>query len=561
MVTHPIRFIRSLGRSREIATVLIRHGFGDMVERTHLRRYLQWTKRLFFRGRGEPEAIQTRPERIRLALESLGPTFIKFGQVMSTRPDLIPADVIRELSRLREQVPPFPAAIARREIEGHLGARIEEVFSRFEDQPLAAASLSQVHRAELRDGTQVVVKVRRPSVVRDVERDLVLMFELAGLIERHIPEARVFDPVGLVQHFARTIRRELNFAREGRTIEEFARLFRHDATLFVPKVFPELCADGVLVMEFVEGYRVDDLVDLERHGIAPQNVAANGAHIFMRQTFEFGIFHGDPHPGNIRVMPDGSICLLDYGMIGVLDEEMRDKLVDLLLAVTQHNVPQTVELIQKVGRRIEVEPYESLDISLLRSDVRDFVETYYNVSLDKLNIGNLLTDFVGILSHHHIQCPGDVMLLIRALVTLEGVGRSLDPDFNLAAPLAPFVEQIVRDRYDPRRVAGRIFDESRQFLRLAHDVPLFIGRSLEKLSNDDIRFQFEHRGLDRFITEVDRSSNRVVIGLVMSSLIVASALVIRATTEALWWFTVPMFLLWSLLGVWLIYGVFRSGRL
>jgi ubiquinone biosynthesis protein len=381
------------------------------------------------------------------------------------------------------------------------------------------------------------------------------MTELALLIQNHIPEADVFDPVGLVNHFARTIRREMNFAREGRTVEEFARFFRNDATLFVPKVHWELTSEAVLTMDFVEGCRLDDRAALATRGIQSAFLAANGARIFMKMAFEIGVFHGDPHPGNIRVLPDGTICLLDFGMVGILDDDKRELLVDLFVAVQRHDVSRAVEMVLSLGQ-----PFRPIDTPLLRADVRDFIENYYGVPLEQLRVGRMLSDFAAVMLHHGIRCPADLMLLIRCLVTLEGVGRDLDPSFNLAAHLAPFVERIVTERYSPRHMVDQFVQESRNLARLARDVPHYVGRSLEKLSKDELKVQFEHTGLDRLMTELDRSSNRVVIGVVVSALILASALVLRSGAQPVW-FTVPLFVLSSLLGVWLIYGVFRSGRL
>lgn len=555
MEFRPFRLLRNLGRTREIVTVLLNYGFDDLVDRLPLRRYVQWGKKILLRQRGVPEQRYTTAQRIRMALESLGPTFIKFGQLLSTRPDLVPRDVVTELSRLQEQAKPFPAEAAREQLEDQFGRPVETLFAEFDPEPFAAASLAQVHRARGHDGTTLAVKVRRPGVVHEVERDLALMLEIAVLIDRQIPEAQIFDPVGLVSHFARTIRREVNFIREGRTTDEFGRLFRNDATLLVPAVDWGLTSESVLTMQFIDGYRVSEVDSLRARGISPKQIAANGARIFIKQVFEFGVFHGDPHPGNIRVLRDGTVCLLDYGMIGTIEDEQREQLVDLLLAVTRRDVDRAVEKILTLGHA-----FRPIDERLLRVDVRDFVESYHGVPLERLNVGSLLSDFVGILSNHAIRCPADLMLLIRALVTLEGIGRGLDPQFNMAEFLAPHIEQIVRDRYDPRRVAERFLGESREFLRLAHDVPLQVGKTLEKLSKDDLNISFRHRGLDRLITELDRSSNRLVIGLVVSSLILASALFIMAD-PGMRWLSILMFVVSSLLGVWLIYGIFRSGRL
>lgn len=555
MALSPIKFLRNLGRTREIVTILLNHGFGDVVERLSLMRYMRWWRRVILR-RTEPAPRLTVAQRIRQAVEELGPTFIKFGQVVSTRPDLVPAAIIAELEKLQEHVAPFSGVEAVRILEVELGAPVSKLFAKFDREPVAGGSLGQVHRAVHFDGRSLAVKIRRPNVVHDVERDLSLMAEMAILIERHLPEAEIFDPVGLVNQFARAIRREINFAREGRTMDEFRRLFRNDATLFIPAVDWERTTEAVLTMEFVEGLKINDRDGLVAAGLAPSEIAANGARIFMKMAFEFGFFHGDPHPGNMRVLTNGVVGLIDYGMVGRLEEDKREQLVDLLLAVSQGNVRGCVDQVLLFGK-----PFRPIDRPLLQSDVRDFIESYYGVSLEQIDVRNLLTDFVNILASHGIRYPADLMMLIRAIITLEGVASELDPDFNLAAHLAPVMTQFVRERYNPQRVAGRFMADARVLMGVLHDLPIHVGKTLEKLSHDDLRIHLEHEHLDRLIHELDRSSNRVVIGLVMSSLIVASALVIRSGGTAAWWIAVPTFVLSSLLGIWLIYGVFRSGRL
>ncbi|MBI1310150.1 AarF/ABC1/UbiB kinase family protein [bacterium] len=553
MEPRPIRFLRNLGRMRQIVSVLLNYGFGDLVDRLHLRGYVRLGQRLL-RRKGEPTPPLSRAQRVRLALEELGPTFVKFGQVLSTRPDLIPPDFIEELKHLRENVPPFSGDLAVQLITEAIGsgrAQIEDIST----EPIAAGSLAQVHTARHSDGTKLAIKILRPGIRSEIETDLDLMHEFATLLQRYVPEFRVIDPVGLVRHFERVIRREQNLIREARTVEEFSRLFREDATLKVPRVYTELCSDSVLVMEFIDGIRVDDREELAAYRISPRAIAANGARIFLKQAFEFGVFHGDPHPGNIRILPDGSICLLDYGMIGMLDEQTRDLLIDLLMSIAKRDVARAVALVQKVGQ-----PHDSLDVALLNADVRDFIESYYGIELGQLNLGSMLNDFVRILTTHGMSCPGDLMLLIRALVTLDGVGRSLDPDFNLAAILRPFVEAAVRRRYDPRRIASGIFDELRTLANVACQLPVSLERTLDKLSHNELRIQLEHRRLDQLINELDRSGNRIVIGLILSALIVASALLFRAGSGPAW-ISVSVFAISAFLGIWLIYGVFRSGRL
>lgn len=572
MESHPFRLIRNIGRTSEIVTVLLNHGFSDLVDRIGLRSVWYRSRQIFSRKPHEPARHVKMVERIRVALESLGPTYIKFGQVMSTRPDLVPQEMLKELKKLQERVPPFPSREAVERLETELGAPVSELFANFDETPLAAGSLGQVHRAIHFDGTPLAVKIRRPGAVRNVERDLALMYEIAVLIDRNIAEARIFDPVGLVNHFARSIRRELNFAREGRTMDEFRRLFRQDATLYVPTVYWDLTTEAVLTMEYIDGLRIDELpqqAELIRVPplpgsttdvpaairIDPAQVAANGARIFMKQAFEFGVFHGDPHPGNIRIKRDGTICLLDYGMIGMLDEKTREQLIDLLVAISRQNVDAAVKLVLLIG-----EAYTEIDRVLLQVDMRDFIANYYGIPLERMNVGRLLSDFVGILANHGIRCPGSLMLLIRSLVTLEGIGRELDPDFNLATHLQPFVERMVRQRFQPTKIAERMIEEARKMLELAHEMPLYVNRTMKKISENDLRIQLEHRNLDHFIMEMERSSNRLVVGMVVAALIVASALILAGKVSSPW-ISVPMYVSSSLLAIWLVFGIFRSGRL
>lgn len=553
--SNPLRLLRNIGRSREIVTVLVNYGFDDLVDQLGLRRYLRWGRRLLFWKRSEPEIRLTRAKRIRLALESLGVTFIKFGQVVSTRPDLVPRDVIRELSKLQERVPSFPSEIAIKIVERELEGSIDTLFAEFDHQPLAAGSLGQVHRARHHDGTELVVKIKRPDIDRVIEQDLSLMYELATMIERHFPDAEVFDPIGLVNQFSRTIRRELQFTREARSTDEFYRLFQDDATLYVPKIYWDMTQGDIITMEYIDGYRIDDEEQLKNLPISPHEVAANGARIFMKMTFEFGIFHADPHPGNFRVLPDGSLCLIDYGMIGILEEERRDLLVDLLLNIARKDTARLVEVVLNIGKA-----KRKVDHQLLRADLRDFIGNYYGIPLDQISVGKMLTDFINILAIHRIRCPVDIMLLIRALITLEGVATRIAPELNIAQEMEPYIYKLSSERYQPRAIASRIWTEACSLSKVMHDLPEQIGRTLGKLSDDELRIHLEHKGIDHLTTEMDRSGNRLAIGMVMSALILASAITISSDTRLVY-VSIPIFMMSSLLGIWLIYGVFRSGRL
>jgi ubiquinone biosynthesis protein len=308
-------------------------------------------------------------------------------------------------------------------------------------------------------------------------------------------------------------------------------------------------------MDYVEGLSPHDVAGMRATGIDPLRVAANGAHIYMKQAFELGVFHGDPHPGNMRILEDGSVCLLDYGMIGVLDDELREQLVDLLVAIVRKDVRTAVRILKELGKA-----YRDVDTALLRADLREFLDNYYGLELERVQIGSVLNDFVTLVSNHGIRCPPDLTLLVRAIVELEGVGRDLDPQFNLADHLKPFLEKVVRERFNPTRMVARVAQETKQFLKLAHDFPHRVSETLEKLSRDDLRIQLEHRNLDRMVRGIERSSNRIAVGMIVASMILASALLVNMGVANLW-ITVPLYVVSAMLGVWLVYGIFRSGRL
>ncbi|QDT36555.1 ABC1 kinase family protein [Stratiformator vulcanicus] len=549
MQPRPVRLIRNLNRTREIVSVFAAHGFGDLLRRTKL-------QRLFSRSSRSPRVKElSLAQRLRMALEKLGPAFVKLGQVISTRPDLVPPEVIEELSRLREDVKPFPSEQAVAEVEASLGGTVDELFLKFDREPMAAGSLAQVHRAVHRDGTPVAVKVRRPGVVETIERDLMLMVDLAALLEHRVPEARIFDPMGLVKHFSRTIRREIDFVREARSMDEFRRQFADNKEFAVPNVYFELSSEKVLTMQFVDGLHVSDHEQMAELDIDPHHIAEVGSKLFMEQIFKFGIFHADPHVGNVRVLKEGAFCLLDYGMIGYLDDELREDLVDLFAGIANRNVPKVSRLMVEIG-----EPLGEVNTKLLRTDVRDFLGAYYGVPLDQVSVANLLSDFLGILSAHGIRCPGNLMMLIRALVALEGAGRALSPDFNLANALGPFVKQVLQDRYRPDRLASEFFEEAFEIGGVARRLPGYLDIIADKMSRDKFEIEVRPAGLERLTNEIDRTGNRVTVSLAMASLIVASALLIHSGPGNAW-FAIPIFILSSVLGLWLVYGIIRSGSL
>lgn len=544
-----------LRRLREITTVLVRYGFQDVVAR--LRLPGSGTVGRVRRSRRD-ELPATRALRLRRALEALGPTFVKFGQALSTRADLLGPELIAELSLLQDSVPPLPPGLAEAAIEAQLGAPIARLFREFDPVPIAAASIAQVHQATLPGGERVAVKVRRPEIDATIERDLAILGQLARLAERYLPDADLFQPSNLVAEFARSIRRELDLAREGRTFERFARNFEGDETVRFPRVYWTHTTNAVLTLEFIDGIKALDIVG--REGYDPALVARRGAAIMLKQVLRHGLFHADPHPANLFILPGGVICMLDLGNVGHLDRRLRDAVAALVRAIVEEDAERLTHALLGIGR-----PLRPIDVGQLRRDVTELVDAYAGITFRDLQIGPLLQDALSIMRRYRIQATSDLMLLVRAFVTIEGVGRQLDPGFKLIDEARPVVLQILRDRLMPAGVAARLGEVGREAALALQDLPGDLLEIVSKAKDDRLQIQFVHRNLDQFVREMDRASNRLGFAIVIAALIVGSSLVVQGGGGALL-FGLPAlgligFVTAGLLGLWLAIGIMRSGRL
>jgi len=554
------RNLRTIRRYRTILGVLIKYGFGQFVEQLNINYYLEVGKRLVTR-RAEQDLQRLSPQqRLRMAMEELGPTFIKLGQLLSTRPDVLPRHYIDEFSKLQDEVPALPVEEIKRQILRQLGCPVEEVCLEFTDQPIAAASIAQVHRGRLQGGEEVVFKVRRPGITRMVETDIDIMMGLAHLIEQHVPAFAIYDPVGLVKEFRRTIRREMDFNREGHTIERFAANFTGDPTVYVPKVYWEHSGETVLTLEYVPGIKITEFQELRSRGFDLKELARRGAKAFLKQVLDHGVFHGDPHPGNIFVLPDHVICMLDYGMVGRLSPELKQQLIDLLEALLQRDVERIIAQLLYSG-----ELTDDADLKNLRRDLHEFIEDYYDILLQDLRVGRLLTDFIEILTQHRIRFPADFMLLAKALIAMEGLGRQLDPEFNMIDYMRPYIEQLVRERFSAGSVSREVLRVAHSYGSLARNLPRDIKEFINRLNRNQFKIDLEHRGLERLVTDLDRSSNRISFAVVIGALIVGSSLIMQTNKGPLMFgFPILGFLGYSIagfLGLWLAIGILRSGRL
>jgi len=500
---------RNLRRGTEIISVLSKYGLANWISRLNL----DFVKDQLRDADGNAIARHTRDERIRMALTELGPTFIKLGQLLSTRPDLVGRGLADELSKLQSHVPADPPARARAIIETELGQPIEQMFAEFSDEPLASASIGQVHAAELPDGQPVVVKVQHDAIENKVREDLDVLTGLAQLAEL-IPEFAPYRPAATVAEMARTLRRELDFGREERNLLQFAAQFGDNPAVRVPRPITELCTPRVLTMDRLDGIPVSESQRLLANGTDLAEIARRGAELYMEMIFTHGFYHADPHPGNIVVIDRDVLGLLDFGMVGRIEERLREDIEEMLLAIVNQDVPILTSLIKKVGM---VPP--GLDESALAVDVADFVSHYSAQALDRFDLAGALNDMTEIMYRHRICLPPQVGMLIKALVTLEGTGQLLNPKFSLMEVMQPYHRKMLLRRLSPARQLKKLRRVYFEVEQLAEMLPRRFGEILEQIQSGKFDVHLDHRGLGP-------SVNRLVLAMMASSLFLGSSLVL-----------------------------------
>lgn len=546
---------RGLKRYHDIAQALVKYGYIDVVEALRLRKPLRLGQRMF--GASESTEV-SKPQRLRQLCEELGPTFIKFGQLLSTRADLLPPEFLQELAMLQDQAPHEAFSVIQTIVENELEQPLNDLFTEVDAKPLAAASMAQVHTATLPSGERVIIKVQRPHIPITIAADLAVLRDLARLAERYIAEWRPFQPVGLVEEFARTITQELDFRQELHNLERCARNFTDDPTVLVPTSYPTLSTSRVLTMGYIAGVKITDRGALMRAGLDPHTVAVHGANALLKQIFVHGFFQGDPHPGNLVVLPDHVIAILDYGMFGAIDAETREQLAMLLLGVVQRDAQKTIRAL------VDLEVME-LDSNrrLLRRDVSQLIDTYLTVPLEQVNLSAMLEEMMKIVHRHSLQIPPEMFLLVRALTTAESLGRDLDPTFNIATYVQPFAEQLVLERYDPRYLLRRLGVTSEETGDLLLLLPSALSQILERLRRGEISMGIEVRQLDRLMREFDTASNRLTLAIILAASIIGSSLIIQTQMPPILFGYSALgllgFLISAVLGLGLVIAILRSG--
>ncbi len=552
--------VRDLGRLQEIAGVLIRYGFGDMVRRIGMSAALERTGRMLHWDDPEAMAYMAPPERVRCAMQDLGPTFVKLGQVMATRVDLLTPEWTTELGKLQNAVPALPFAQVRPQLVEDLGADPEAVFERLEETPLAAASLAQTHRAWLADGSAVVLKVRRPGIRDTVEADLRLMARLAEIVEERAPDLRRYHPAEVVQQFSASLRRELDFAAEGRNAERIAANFAGHDEVVVPRVYWEWTSERLNVQECLQGIAGTDLAAVDAAGLDRAQLAATGAGIVLKMVLEDGFFHADPHPGNIFYLPDGRIGVIDFGMVGRVSEQRRFQIVQLLHGLVERESAPVADVLMEWG-----EGGGEVDEARLQADVGAFVDQYRGVPLKDLHMGLMLTDVTTILRDNGLSLPPDLALMIKAFLTLEGMGRQLDPDFDMAGAARPFLQRVVLQRYSPRTLLKRGRRTALDAMELVGDLPRELRRLLRTARRGRLHMQVEVTSLKAFGEQVDRAANRLTMGVITAALVVGSSIVMnsaRGGVSSRWLLALGVlgFVGAGLIGLWILLSIWRSGR-
>lgn len=546
-------------RYREIIGILVKYGFEDIVAHTRFKS-LNWQR--FMPDRDGRHAMQfTRYERIRLACEELGATFIKFGQILSNRADLFPQDLLIQLEKLQDKVPSVPFNELKPKLEREFGKPLEEVFESIVEIPLASASIAQVHKVKLKTGEDAVLKIQKPSIRKNVTADIEIMRDLAKIVESNFPESAVFQPVELVNTFEKAIKREMNFVTEATSMKRFTKNFAADARVYVPKVYDNLTTQKVICQEFVDGKKLSDVAAIKAAGLLPEDAAKMGLDLYFIQVFDHGFFHADPHPGNIFIMPDGRLSFIDFGMMGMLAPEDQYILGDLMYYIyvqDSKKLADTIEAMAKGATTIQ-KRHE------FEQEIRDFLELAHTTTISEVEMSDIIEGLRKVMYEYKISISSNFHLLMRALIIIEGVGLTLYPEYNLMEEVQPYAKRIMAKRYSPKELFKRIYSSVQEVGELALDFPNDIREILFKLKEGKLRVEFEHKGLEPMTHKLDVVSNRIAFAIIVAAMILGSAIVIHAKIPPMY-HNVPIlgivtFALAAFFAFRLLYSISKHGKM
>ena len=545
---------RDLGRLHDIAAVLIRYGFGDVVRRMGLGAALERAGRALHWKEPEALAHLEPPARVRRALEDMGPTFIKLGQILSTRVDLFGPEWIAEFQQLQDHAVPVAWADLQAQVHADLGDDPAVVFKSFDTTPLAVGSIAQVHGAQLADGAEVVVKIRRPDIRRIIEADLRLLTRLAEIAESEAPELARYRPREVVRQFTLSLRRELDLAAECRNAERIAKNFAEHPEIVVPSVYWEWTSERLNVQQRIEGIAGRDLAGADAAGLDRKLLARRGANAVLKMMLEDGFFHADPHPGNVFYLNENRVAFIDFGMVGRLSEARRDQVVALLQGLVGRDAAEVADVL------IEWSDGAATDLDRLRNEIDKFVDDYHSVPLKELDLGAMLGDVTGLLRDHGLTLPADLAMMVKAFISLEGMGRQIDPDFQLGPEAGPFLKRAIFARYAPDKLAKRGWRSIAGAAELLASLPRDVSQLLRAARRGNFKVQVEVKPLEKFGEQIDRAAARLTIGLVTAAMIIGTSILMtvgaREDTARLSTFVMLGLVvafgggLWVLLSIW-----------
>ncbi|ABM04558.1 2-octaprenylphenol hydroxylase [Psychromonas ingrahamii 37] len=549
---------RDIRRINDIATILIRYGFGNMVHRLGLAGVIERAGKVLHRTQATELALLEPPVRFRHALEEMGPTFIKLGQIFSTRVDLFSPEWIIEFEKLQDQAQAVPFAAICQQLQEDFGCAPQEVFAEFNPEPLAAASIAQVHRARLHDGSAVVIKVRRPGIRPIMEADLRLLARIADLIESESTTLSRFKPREVVHQFTLSLRRELDLLAECRNAERIALNFSDHPEIIVPKVYWPWCSERVNVQEYIEGIPGRNLDAIDKANLNRKILAQHGGEAALKMILIDGFFHADPHQGNIFYLPGNRIAFIDFGMVGRLSERRRNQVVNLLYSMVEQDSASVVEVL------LDWAGDSSIDTEGLLLEVEGFIDQYYKVSLKDFNLGSMLIELTTLFREHGLNLPPDLVLLIKPLITLEGVARQLDPDYNMVIQASPFLEHVMRERYAPNVLAKRSWQAVVGTVELLSGLPQDLRQFLRSARSGRFQLHVDVTRLKTFGNQLDRAASRMALGNVVASLIIGSSIVMTVdggpTLFGFPLFGMLGFIAAFLGGIWLLVSIWSSGQ-
>jgi ubiquinone biosynthesis protein len=558
MLRETLSMVRDLPRLHDITSVLIRYGWGDFVRLLGIANLLERAGRLLHWKTSNDITQLDLPVRIRLALTELGPSFVKLGQILATRVDVFPASWIAEFEKLHSQVPPVPFELLRADLERVLGGPVDSVFAEFDREPFAAASIAQVHRARLHDGVPVVVKIRRPDIMSTIEADLRILTHLARLMEMEMPDMKRYRVVQIVSQLQRSLLRELDLVKEARNIESFAKNFEQDDSVHIPKVYWAYCGETVNVQEELIGIPGTQVARAAAEGYDLRLLAARGADAVLKMILLDGYFHADPHPGNVIYMAGNRIGLIDFGMVGRVTDGRREQLIDFLQALIHKNETGMLNVLTAWAGDVEI------DEEHLAYDISELIFGYDNLSLKDIHLGSLLSEVTALMRDNQLAMPPDLTLLFKALITLEGLGHQLDPEFHMVDQLTPFVRHVLEARYSPAALAARAKRGASEMAEIFFGLPRDVARMFRRARSGRMRIDLDLKRLDHFGLQLNSAANRLTMGVLTASLVVGSSIImtVEGGPEL---FGLPLF---GLLGfivaffnsVWIVLSIWRSGK-